>query len=162
MIITAVNAFELFATLTLQTATFEKALKSVQSMATNAGNGIKAGFSGLSGLFSSAGEAIKNGLEAAVKTATASIAAASAAVVGLGKKALDAGMSFDSAMSQVAATMGKTVADMESELATVKLPSGEEFTGNLRDFAKKMGAETKYSATEAADTELYGSRRIYR
>lgn len=155
MIITAVNAFELFATLTLQTATFEKALKNAQSMATNAGNGIKTGFSGLSGLFSSAGEAIKNGLEAAVKTATASIAAASAAVVGLGKKALDAGMSFDSAMSQVAATMGKTVADMESELATVKLPSGEEFTGNLRDFAKKMGAETKYSATEAAGALNY-------
>lgn len=155
MIITAVNAFELFATLTLQTATFEKALKNAQNMATNAGNGIKTGFSGLSGLFSSAGEAIKNGLEAAVKTATASIAAASAAVVGLGKKALDAGMSFDSAMSQVAATMGKTVADMESELATVKLPSGEEFTGNLRDFAKKMGAETKFSATESAKALNY-------
>lgn len=155
MIITAVNAFELFATLSLQTAAFEKALKNAQSMATNAGNGIKTGFSGLSGLFSSAGEAIKNGLEAAVKTATASIAAASAAVVGLGKKALDAGMSFDSAMSQVAATMGKTVADMESELATVKLPSGEEFTGNLRDFAKKMGAETKFSATESAQALNY-------
>lgn len=155
MIITAVNAFELFATLSLQTAAFEKALKNAQSMATNAGNGIKTGFSGLSGLFSSAGEAIKNGLETAVKTATASIAAASAAVVGLGKKALDAGMSFDSAMSQVAATMGKTVADMESELATVKLPSGEEFTGNLREFAKKMGAETKYSATEAAGALNY-------
>lgn len=155
MIITAVNAFELFATLTLQTTAFEKALKNAQNMATNAGNGIKTGFSGLSGLFSSAGEAIKNGLEAAVKTATASIAAASAAVVGLGKKALDAGMSFDSAMSQVAATMGKTVADMESELATVKLPSGEEFTGNLRDFAKKMGAETKFSATESAKALNY-------
>lgn len=155
MIITAVNAFELFATLTLQTTAFEKALKNAQNMATNAGNGIKTGFSGLSGLFSSAGEAIKNGLETAVKTATASIAAASAAVVGLGKKALDAGMSFDAAMSQVAATMGKTVKDMESELATVKLPSGEEFTGNLRDFAKKMGAETKYSATEAAGALNY-------
>lgn len=155
MIITAVNAFELFATLTLQTAAFEKALKNAQSMATNAGNGIKTGFSGLSGLFSSAGEAIKNGLEAAVKTATASIAAASAAVVGLGKKALDAGMSFDSAMSQVAATMGRTVEDLNDDIATVKLPSGEEFTGNLRDFAKKMGAETKFSATEAAGALNY-------
>lgn len=155
MIITAVNAFELFATLSLQTTAFENALKKAQSTATTAGNGIKSGFSGLSDLFTSAGEAIKNGLETAVKTATAAITAASAAVVGLGKKAIDAGMSFDSAMSQVAATMGRTVEDLNDDIATVKLPSGEEFTGNLRDFAKKMGAETKFSATEAAGALNY-------
>ena len=155
MIITAVNAFELFATLSLQTTAFENALKKAQSTAATAGNGIKSGFSGLSDLFTSAGEAIKNGPETAVKTATAAITAASAAVVGLGKKAIDAGMSFDSAMSQVAATMGRTVEDLNDDIATVKLPSGEEFTGNLRDFAKKMGAETKFSATEAAGALNY-------
>lgn len=45
------------------------------------------------------------------------------------------GMGFDSAMSQVAATMGKTT----DEIA------------ELRDYAKEMGAETAFSATQSAE-----------
>lgn len=48
-------------------------------------------------------------------------------------------MSFDKAMSQVAATMGKST----DEIA------------NLEKFARKMGAETAYSATEAAEALNY-------
>lgn len=44
---------------------------------------------------------------------------------------------FDSAMSQVAATMGRSKDDM----------------GELTEFAKKMGAETKFTAIEAAEGE---------
>ncbi|MBP5475127.1 MAG: phage tail tape measure protein [Methanomicrobium sp.] len=52
---------------------------------------------------------------------------------------MTAGMSFDSSMSQVAATMGTTV---------------DEIT-NLRDFAQEMGSRTAFSATEAADALNY-------
>lgn len=45
------------------------------------------------------------------------------------------GMGFDSAMSQVAATMGKTTAEI----------------AELRDYAKEMGAETAFSATQSAE-----------
>lgn len=48
---------------------------------------------------------------------------------------IQTGMGFDSAMSQVAATMGTTVAEI----------------GELRDKAKEMGADTNYSATQAAE-----------
>ena len=48
-------------------------------------------------------------------------------------------MSFDKAMSQVAATMGTTVDQIE----------------NLEQFARKMGSETAYSATEAAQALNY-------
>lgn len=48
-------------------------------------------------------------------------------------------MSFDKAMSQVAATMGKTTSEI----------------GDLEQFARKMGAETAFSATEAAQALNY-------
>lgn len=45
------------------------------------------------------------------------------------------GMGFDTAMSQVAATMGKTTDEIS----------------DLREFAKKMGSETAFSATQSAE-----------
>lgn len=56
------------------------------------------------------------------------------ALVDFAKSSIEAGKAFDSAMSQVAATMGVTVDQI----------------GELRDFAKEMGATTAFSATEAA------------
>lgn len=53
--------------------------------------------------------------------------------------AINAGQNFDTAMSQVAATMGKSVDEIQ----------------NLRDFAQEMGATTKYSATESAQALNY-------
>lgn len=57
-----------------------------------------------------------------------------APLVGIGAASLKAGSSFDTAMSQVAATSGKTVKEIDE----------------LRKFAKKMGSTTSFSATEAA------------
>ena len=71
----------------------------------------------------------------AIKTYTASITAAGAAVVGLAKSSIDTGKAFDSSMSQVAATMGTTVDQIEF----------------LADAAKEMGATTSFTASEAAD-----------
>lgn len=57
------------------------------------------------------------------------------AAVSAGGSIIETGMNFDSAMSQVAATMGKTTDEIE----------------DLRDFAKQMGASTMFSASQAAD-----------
>lgn len=71
----------------------------------------------------------------AIKAYTASITAASAAVVGLAKSSIETGKAFDSSMSQVAATMGTTVDQIDY----------------LADAAKEMGATTSFTASEAAD-----------
>ena len=68
------------------------------------------------------------------------------ATLGIGKlvgnfisDSIDVGKTFDKSMSQVAATMGKTVDEIQ----------------NLRDFAQEMGATTAFSATQAAEALNY-------
>lgn len=67
-------------------------------------------------------------------------------LVGLGTISVKTAATFESAMSQVQATMGLT-ADSTSEL------NGQTVNtmGSLSSLAKQMGAETKFSATEAAE-----------
>ena len=72
-------------------------------------------------------------------TMGAALAAGTAAVVAFGKSAVDSGMQFDSAMSQVAATMGLTIDEI----------------GELREYALEMGAKTAFSATQAAEALNY-------
>ena len=86
------------------------------------------------------------GLGAAMKVAgtvvgigAAAVGAATTAMVAFGKSSVEAGMNFDSSMSQVAATMGTTVDQI----------------GELRDFAMEMGRTTAFSATECADALNY-------
>lgn len=103
------------------------------------------------------GEAEKAGKSAGSKIAAgigAAAAAGTAAVVAFGAQAVQTGSAFDAAMSQVAATMGKTMADMENEVGTVDLAWGT-FTGNLREYAQEMGANTAFSATQAAEALNY-------
>lgn len=57
------------------------------------------------------------------------------AIVGFGVDSINTGKEFDSAMSQVAATMGLTTDDI----------------GDLRNAAQEMGATTSFSATQAAE-----------
>jgi len=85
------------------------------------------------------GDKLGSGIKAAVGVGAAALTATTGAAVAFGKSAVDAGMEFDSAMSQVAATMGV---------------STDEIT-DLRDFAKEMGATTAFSATEAAEALNY-------
>lgn len=70
------------------------------------------------------------------------------------KDTLTTGMDFDKAMSQVAATMGKSMTEMQTQIETVNLSWGT-FTGNLRDYAREIGANTIYSAEEAAEALNY-------
>ena len=81
------------------------------------------------------------------KTVTRRVSAPVAAGLGAAVKVT---MDFDSAMSQVAATMGTTNADLEK----VNVTSGE-FSGTLRDLAVEMGSKTAFSATEAAEALNY-------
>ncbi len=62
------------------------------------------------------------------------------------KSSLEAGMSFESSMSQVAATMG---------LTTDEIRNGSETYEKMAAAAKKMGQTTQFSASQAADALNY-------
>lgn len=115
------NVFDLFARISLDTSEYEGALNEASSKTA----GIAKNIGG--------------GLAKAAKIGAAAIGAATTASVAFAASSVNVGMSFDSAMSQVAATMGTTV-DQISE---------------LRDFAIEMGSATSFSATEAAEALNY-------
>ena len=85
---------------------------------------------------------VGQGMQSAGKAMLPVTAAVTAAGVASVKTAAD----FDSAMSQVAASMGKT----NDELASIKVTT-DDFDGTLGEFAQKMGRETAFSAKEAAE-----------
>lgn len=68
------------------------------------------------------------------------------AILKLGKDAITTGMNFDSAMSQVASTMGLTQDEIKST---------DGVFAKLRQTALDMGSSTKYSSTEAAEGMNY-------
>ena len=67
---------------------------------------------------------------------------------GLGflQSVIEEGMGFDTAMGQVSATLLRTREDFDNEIVSVN-----GFTGSLRDLAKKLGATTKFTATQAGE-----------
>lgn len=77
----------------------------------------------------------------AMKGIVTAVAAAGTALLALGKNAVSAGMNYETSMSQVMATMGKTTATKEGKAAYDILTAA----------AEKMGAETAFSASQAAD-----------
>ena len=85
------------------------------------------------------GSKFSSGLKTAAGVGVAAIGAATAAAAGFAATSVNAGMSFDSSMSQVAATMGTTVDQIQ----------------DLRDFAQEMGSTTAFSATESAEALNY-------
>lgn len=79
----------------------------------------------------------------AIKTGITQIAEG---VKGIAESATDTGLSFEAAMSQVAATMGMTADEVAN---------GSDAYVLLADAAKKCGAETMFSASEAAEALNY-------
>lgn len=74
-------------------------------------------------------------------------------LVNIGKTALTESANFESAMSQVRATMLMTATDFNNQVGTVILGAGDSlrtFTGNLSDFALEMASTTKFTASETA------------
>lgn len=108
---------ELFVTLAIKDTAYKQGLKDAEGNASSSTSKIGGAF------------------KAVGKVAKTAMVAGSAAAVAFTKTSIDAGMSFDSAMSQVAATMGTTV----------------DKIGNIKAKAEEMGRTTKYTATEAAE-----------
>lgn len=111
------NVMELFVTLAIKDTAYKKGLKDAEGNASSSTSKI-------GGAFKTVG-----------KVAKTAMAAGSAAAVAFTKTSIDSGMNFDTAMSQVAATMGTTVDKIE----------------NVKAKAEEMGRTTKYTATEAAE-----------
>ena len=108
---------ELFVTLAIKDTAYKQGLKDAEGNASSSTSKI-------GGAFKTVGKAAKTAM-----------AAGSAAAVAFTKTSIDSGMNFDTAMSQVAATMGTTV----------------DKIGNVEAKAEEMGRTTKYTATEAAE-----------
>lgn len=100
------------------------------------------------------GSAIIDGIEAVTGKVKELGDTAINAVKDFTKSSVTTGMSFDSAMSQVAATMGMTTQDLQDQVGSVDLAWGH-FSGNLRDYAKTMGENTVFTATDAAKALNY-------
>ena len=109
------DAFDIVAKMSLDTTEFESELEGTKEEAENSGSSISNTFS-----------KVKNAIVAAgVVTA----------VKDIGGAVINTGKEFDTAMSQVAATMGTSV----------------DSIGELRDIAKEMGSTTAFTATQAAE-----------
>lgn len=126
------NFLELAAKLSLDSSDYERGLSKAKSLASSVGSGVAK----------------------VMKIGAAAMAAATTAAVAFGGAAVKTGMEFDKSMSQVAATMGKTMEEMEQEVGSVETTFGH-FEGTLRDFAQYMGSNTAFSATQAADALNY-------
>lgn len=111
------NVMELFVTLAIKDTAYKQGLKDAEGNASSSTSKI-------GGAFKTVG-----------KVAKTAMAAGSAAAAAFTKTSIDSGMNFDTAMSQVAATMGTTV----------------DKIGNIKAKAEEMGRTTKYTATEAAE-----------
>lgn len=82
----------------------------------------------------------------AVKTLTAAITTAGTALAGVSAAAIKVGSGFEESMSQVAATMGLSVEEIQN---------GSEAFTTLQNAAKEAGATTAFSASEAASALNY-------
>ena len=111
------NVMELFVTLAIKDNAYKEGLKDAEGDASSSTSKIGGAF------------------KAVGKVAKTAMVAGSAAAAAFTKTSIDAGMNFDTAMSQVAATMGTTV----------------DKIGDVKAKAEEMGRTTKYTATEAAE-----------
>ena len=132
----AMTAFELVGLLTLNSQSFDKGLAAAKTSAGSFGSKVASGFATVA------------------KVGTAALGAATAGVTAFAKSAVASGSEFDTAMGSVAATMGKSVDDMEEDVSEVDTAYGH-FSGTLRDFAIFMGQNTTFSATQAAGALNY-------
>ena len=126
------NVFDLFAKLSIDTSGYENGLSKAKSLAGTFGSGISS----------------------AAKLGVAAVSSAANAITNFSRGAVNAGMQFDSAMAGVAATLGKSVDEMNSEIGTADTAYGD-FTGTLEEFAQFLGSNTAFSATQAAEALNY-------
>lgn len=136
-----VDVMSLSARLTLDTSQYEAALHNAVNAGSNVTSNLSQVSTGMNTAQSSTNELASQMQKASMigNLMASAIKSATSAIVDFGKESIGAGMTFDSSMSQVAATMGVTVDEVQE----------------LRDFAQEMGASTAFSATQAADALNY-------
>lgn len=132
----SMTAFEIFGVLKLDKKDYEKGLKSAKSTAKNVLSGVGSAVGGMA------------------KAGAAAVGVATTAVTAFAGSAVQAGSAFDQAMGGVAATLGESVDELNAETGSVDTSFGH-FEGTLRDFAKFMGTNTTFSATQAAEALNY-------
>lgn len=130
------EVFELFAKLKLDSSDFDSGLSKARSMASSMASGLGGAFKTIA------------------KVGSVAMGVATTAVSAFAKTAINAGLSFDTAMGEVAATAGKTAEELGDEIGSVDTAYGK-FNGTLRDFAKFMGKNTAFSASQAAQALNY-------
>lgn len=98
------------------------------------------------------GDVLKEGVAKGAELAMEAIKAAADAAFDFAKASVETGMSFDSSMSQIAATAGMTVEDLNADYndASETAQKAQDDFYALREKAKEMGAQTAFSAEEAA------------
>ena len=169
------NVFELSASLGLDTSKFSEGLSGAGSALSGVGSAITTTINvvkTLDSALTTVSDTVAKGTIAVV-TSTAGIAKAiDSNVMGAVDQALGVvvdgfeqmaqagfsffesvvqeGMSFDAAMGQVSATLLKTRDDFDENMVKV-----EGYQGNLRDYAKRLGATTKFTATQAGEALNY-------
>lgn len=126
------NLFNLVAKLTLDSSEYDRAMAAAKGTAVKSGDSMVASV---------------NKTKKAIGAAALGMGAAMAA---FGVSSAKTGMEFDSSMSQVAATMGYSVDEINDKTSE----AGQTFD-KLRNFAQEMGQTTKFSATESADALNY-------
>ena len=126
------DLFNLVAKLTLDSSEYDRAMAAAKGTAVKSGDSMVASV---------------NKTKKAIGVAALGMGAAMAA---FGVSSVKTGMEFDSSMSQVAATMGYSVDEINDKTSEV----GQTFD-KLRNFAQEMGRSTKFSATESADALNY-------
>ena len=94
------------------------------------------------------------GMDTAKAVALSTAGAIGGAISGFMDESVNVGKTFDSSMSQVAATMGKTMSEMDNAVGSTDTSFGH-FEGTLRDFAQFMGRNTAFTASQAADALNY-------
>lgn len=126
------DLFNLVAKLTLDSSEYDRAMAAAKGTAVKSGDSMVASV---------------NKTKKAIGVAALGMGAAMAA---FGVSSVKTGMEFDSSMSQVAATMGYSVDEINDKTSE----AGQTFD-KLRNFAQEMGQTTKFSATESADALNY-------
>lgn len=126
------SLFELVAKLTLDSSEYESALGAARSSAEKSGNSMQ------------------KSMDRANRGITGAALGMGGAVLALGTMSVNTGKEFDSSMSQVAATMGYTVDQLNDSTSE----EAQNFQ-KLRDYAQEMGKSTSFSATQVADALNY-------
>lgn len=151
------NVFELYGSLGLNTSTFIQGLSDTKNKFQNFAselssgmNGIKNVISPIAGAVKSLDDAITTVFDTTVSTVVSGIGKMTSAVAGFTESFMQTGLSFDSSISQVSATLLKTQDEFNETKVTI-----DGFSGSLRDLALEMGSSTKFTATQAGEALNY-------